>query len=108
LRAAAEDGSRGVTPIPWQLGQQDLVGRGVALGDEPRAASGAVEPPLALHAGGVASEGVVLAELSQRGPRGGPPRGLTAVAEVGYLARAAVWAGEEEGHFRRATLRLPL
>ncbi len=81
-----------------QLGQQHLVGRGVALGDEPRAAARAVKPPLALHPGPVAAEVVVLAELPQAGALGRPRGDLAAVAEVGHLARPAVRAGEQEGH----------
>ena len=45
---------------------QHLVRAGVALGLEPRAAPGAVVPPLALHAGDVAAEVVVLVQLAER------------------------------------------
>src|SRR5919201_3671865 len=87
----------GVRPLETRQGSpQHLVRARVALGDEPRAAARAVEPPLALHARDVAPEVVVGAELAQRGALARPARDLAAACVVGHLAGAAVRAGQQK------------
>ena len=61
VRAAGSRGGPLARGLRGHRGQQHLVGPRVALGEEPRAAPGAVVPPLALDAGDVAAEVVVLA-----------------------------------------------
>src|SRR6266508_6270056 len=58
----------GLRPIEilGQRGPVHLVRARVALGDEPRPTARAVVPPLALHAGHVATEVVVGTQLAQR------------------------------------------
>src|SRR5919108_3552573 len=65
-RSAREAASRSIPAGSGQLGEHDLVGARVALGDEPDAAAGAVVPPFALDARDIGAEVVVLAELAQR------------------------------------------
>src|SRR5688500_6113252 len=54
--------------VARQRREMDLVRARVPLRDEPRAAAGAMEPPLALHARDVAAEVVVGVELAEGGP----------------------------------------
>jgi len=73
----------------------DLVGARVALGEEPLATAGAVEPPLALNPGDVPAEVVVGAQLAQRGALAGAAADLAAIREVGDFAGPAVGAGQD-------------
>src|SRR5205085_8371377 len=100
---AAGDGGRGTAGRRRVLGErrpEDLVGGGVALGQEPALAAGAVHPPLALAAGDVAAEVDVAVQLGEARPALRPRADLAAEAEVRDLADAAVGAGEEVGHQR--------
>src|SRR4051794_35290316 len=81
-----------------KLRQQHLVGARVALGEEPLAAAGAMEPPLALHARDVLAEVVVRAQLARRRGLARPGVHLAPEAEVGDLAWAAVGTGQDVGH----------
>ena len=91
--------------VTTELRQQHVVRARVALGEEPLAAAGAVEPPLALHAGDVVAEVVVGAQLARRGRRARARVDLAPEAEVGDLARAAVGTGQDVGHGTVSTTR---
>src|SRR6266545_4836545 len=81
-----------------KLRQQHLVGARVALGEEPLAAAGTVEPPLALDPRDVVAEVVVGAQLARRRGRARSWVDLAPEAEVGHLARAAIGTGQDVGH----------
>src|ERR671915_1077435 len=92
--------SRGRVGLVRELREEHLVGAGVALGQEPGAATRAVEPPLTLHSRNVLAEVVVRVELALRGRGRRAGISLPAKSEVGHLARAAVGTGEDVGHVR--------
>src|ERR671915_201615 len=92
--------SRGRVGLVRELREEHLVGAGVALGQEPGAATRAVEPPLTLHSRNVLAEVVVPVQLALRGRRPRARIDLPAKSEVGHLARAAVGTGEDVGHVR--------
>ena len=79
-------------------GPVHLIGARVALGDEPLAAAGSVQPPLLLHSRDVPAEVVVLAELAKAGRLLRARVQLASEGEVGDLADTAVRTGQYVGH----------
>ena len=100
MRVIGSQIPRAAAELAGKADAEHLVRARVALGLEPCPAARAVIPPLALDAGDVAAEVVVLVQLAERGLLARTRGDLAAEGEVGHLADAAVRAREHERHSR--------
>src|SRR5438477_12683592 len=84
------------------VGLLDLIGSGVAAGQEPLLAAVAVIPPLDLRSGDVLAEEQVAGQLPFRASGSYALVRLAAEAELADLSMAAVRTAHEKGHQSRA------